>query len=52
MITTTKFHIGIDVSKPYFDATLMAVIDHVKQGIEIGRFDNTAGGDKAVREMA
>ena len=46
MITTTKFHIGIDVSKPYFDATLMAVIDHVKQGIETGRFDNTAAGIK------
>lgn len=46
MIVTTKFFIGIDVSKPYFDVSLMAVIDHVKQGIETARFDNTAAGIK------
>ena len=33
MISTKKFFIGIDVSKPYFDVSLMAVIDHVKDGL-------------------
>lgn len=41
-----KFFIGIDVSKPYFDATLMAVVDHVKQPIQASRFDNTPDGIK------
>lgn len=46
MIATTKFFIGIDVSKPYFDVALMAVVNHVKQEIETARFDNTAPGIK------
>ncbi|MGM9479553.1 IS110 family transposase [Pedobacter sp. GSP4] len=46
VIVTTKFFIGIDVSKPYFDVALMAVVNHVKQGIETARFDNTASGIK------
>ena len=46
MIGTTKFFIGIDVSKPYFDVSLMAVISHIKQAIETARFDNTAAGIK------
>ncbi|MNL11561.1 Transposase IS116/IS110/IS902 family protein [compost metagenome] len=46
MIVCTKFFIGIDVSKPYFDVSLMAVVNHVRQGIETSRFDNTAGGMK------
>lgn len=46
MIVTTKFFIGIDVSKPYFDVALMAVVNHVKQEIETARFDNTAPGIK------
>lgn len=46
MISTTKFFIGIDVSKPYFDVSLLVVRDHVKQGIETARFDNTAEGIK------
>lgn len=46
MISTTKFFIGIDVSKPYFDVSLMTVIDYVKQGIETAHFDNTALGIK------
>ena len=41
-----KFFIGIDVSKPYFDATLMAVVDHVKQPMQAARFDNTPEGIK------
>lgn len=46
MISTTKFFIGIDVSKPYFDASLLSVIAHVKQTIETARFDNTTEGIK------
>lgn len=42
----TNFFIGIDVSKPYFDASLMAVISHVKQAVKSGRFENTASGIK------
>jgi transposase len=46
MITKTKFFIGIDVSKPYFDVSLMAVINHKKQGIETAHFNNTGDGIK------
>lgn len=43
---TTKFFIGIDVSKPYFDASLMSVINHVKQPVVASRFDNSSSGIK------
>ena len=46
MISTTKFFIGIDVSKPYFDVSLMAVVSHIKQAIETARFENTSIGIK------
>ena len=46
MITTTKFFIGIDVSKPYFDASLMMVKAMVKEPIESQQFDNTSQGLK------
>ena len=46
MITTTRFFIGIDVSKPFFDASLMAVVDHVKQTVETAKFDNSIAGMK------
>ncbi|WP_316797600.1 IS110 family transposase [Pedobacter agri] len=42
----TKFFIGIDVSKPYFDVSLMTVLSHVKQGVETARFENTNPGIK------
>ena len=47
MSTETKFYLGIDVSKPYFDAALMAVIDHVKQPVITERFENSATGIKS-----
>lgn len=47
MKANSNFFIGIDVSKPFFDASLMAVVNHKKQGIETARFDNTASGLKA-----
>lgn len=46
MISSTKFFIGIDVSKPYFDVSLMAVVNHVKKAIETARFENTRDGIK------
>ena len=46
MNSTSKFFIGIDVSKPYFDASMMAVINHAKQGMVSARFDNTPEGIK------
>jgi transposase len=47
MISTSKFFIGIDVSKPHFDASLMVVTDHVKQAIQTANFENTVAGMKA-----
>jgi len=44
-----KNYLGIDVSKPWFDVSLMPVIDHVKQPIITERFDNTSGGMKAFK---
>lgn len=42
-----KYYVGIDVSKQWFDVAMMAVIDHDKQPVECGRFDNTVDGIKA-----
>lgn len=50
MSLVTKFFIGIDVSKPYFDASLMAVVDHKKQAVQTARFDNTIEGIKALEK--
>lgn len=44
MSTNTKFFMGIDVSKPYFDAAILPVINHLKQSIVTARFDNTPAG--------
>jgi len=41
-----QFYIGIDISKPYFDASMMAVIDYVKQEPMIERFTNDHSGMK------
>lgn len=43
-MTNNKFFIGIDVSKPYFDVSLMPVIEHQKQAIVSSRFNNTSKG--------
>ncbi len=42
-----QFFIGIDVSKPWFDASLLPVTGHIKGDIVCGRFDNTPQGIKA-----
>ncbi|MDW0316040.1 MAG: IS110 family transposase [Nitrososphaeraceae archaeon] len=41
-----EFYLGIDISKLWFDAALMAVIDHQKQALQCQRFDNNAEGLK------
>ncbi|TCV04128.1 transposase [Sphingobacterium alimentarium] len=46
MKTCSKFFIGIDVSKPYFDASLLCVIDQQKQQIQTLRFENSIQGLK------
>lgn len=46
MKSKTKFFIGIDVSKPYFDSSLMCVIEHQKQPIQTLRFENNIQGLK------
>jgi len=45
----TKNYLGIDVSKPWFDVSLMSVIDYVKQTIITQRFDNTTSGMSAFK---
>lgn len=41
-----QIFIGIDVSKPYFDTSLMSVIEHRKQPIETLRVENNVQGLK------
>lgn len=44
-----KNYLGIDVSKPWFDVSLLPVIDHVKQPFVTERFDNTVAGMNAFK---
>ena len=45
-----KNYLGIDVSKPWFDVSLLVVIDNVKQPMVTERFDNTATGLKTFKD--
>lgn len=47
MTENTKFYLGLDVSKPYFDVSLLKVINHLKHPMLTERFDNTTAGLKA-----
>lgn len=49
MHTETKNYLGIDVSKLWFDVSVMAVVGHLKQPMVTARFDNTAPGMKAFK---
>lgn len=40
----TQFFIGIDVSKPHFDVSLLEVVDHIKGAVISERFNNTVQG--------
>ena len=44
METTATFYVGIDVSKPYFDASIMQVIDHKKGELQTEQFPNSKEG--------
>lgn len=46
MSNNTKFFMGIDVSKPWFDVSLLAVEHHQKQALQTERFSNDAAGLK------
>lgn len=46
MQDSLKFFIGIDVSKPYFDASLLSVIGISRHPIQTQRFDNNPDGLK------
>jgi transposase len=46
MQTINKFYLGLDMSKPYFDASLLSVINHQKQAMQSERFINDAAGIK------
>jgi len=50
MESNTKFFMGIDVSKPWFDLSLMVVIDHQKQEMITERFLNSPEGIKALHQ--
>ena len=45
-----KFYLGIDVSKLWFDASLLLVIEHQKQPMQCERFDNTVEGMKVFHQ--
>lgn len=47
MNPSPSFFIGIDISKPFFDVALLAIVNHQKQAIVTGHFDNTASGLKS-----
>ena len=42
----TQFFIGIDISKPFFDAALMPVVQHQKKETICAKFDNNLEGLK------
>jgi transposase len=45
-----KNYLGIDVSKLWFDVSLLPVLDHQKQPMVTNRFDNTVEGMKAFKK--
>ena len=46
MNMNTKFFMGIDVSKPFFDAALLPVVEHKKGEMVCERFDSSHEGIK------
>lgn len=51
MQITTKFYLGIDVSKLWFDLSLLVVINHQKQQMVSERFENNESGIKALEQF-
>lgn len=50
MQVSKKNYLGIDVSKPWFDVSLLTVPDHQKQPMATERFDNTVAGMKSFKK--
>jgi transposase len=50
MKISKKNYLGIDVSKPWFDVSLLTELNHVKQPMLTLRFDNTAPGLKLFKK--
>jgi transposase len=50
MQITTKFYLGIDVSKLWFDLSLLSVINYQKQAMVTERFNNNEAGIKTLRQ--
>ncbi|MEP6595373.1 MAG: IS110 family transposase [Ginsengibacter sp.] len=46
----TKFYLGIDVSKLWFDLSLLSVINHQKQQMITERFENSEPGIKTLEQ--
>jgi len=49
---TTKFYVGIDVSKPFFDASIMQVQNHQKGALVTAQFANTKEGLNAFKKWS
>lgn len=47
---TTKFYVGIDVSKLWFDASMLVVVDYQKQPMLTERFDNSPNALKLFKK--
>ena len=50
MQSKRKNYLGIDVSKGWFDVSLIAVVEHAKQPVVTERFDNTPTGMKGFKK--
>ena len=50
MPVSQKNYLGIDVSKPWFDVSLLSIINHQKQPMITERFDNTSTGMKEFKK--
>ena len=50
MAVLQKNYLGIDVSKPWFDVSLLTEVNHVKQPMVTERFENNAAGMKLFKK--
>ena len=50
MTVSKKNYLGIDVSKPWFDVSLLTEVNHVKQPMITERFENNAAGMKLFKK--
>lgn len=50
MTVSKKNYLGIDVSKPWFDVSLLTEVNHLKQAMLTERFENNAAGMKLFKK--